>query len=72
MFRKSHDPVQLSLGLPEQQPSESALRRAFHDHVALGMTYEQAMAKPAIAICLKNIALGYERRAKSTPRKEPT
>lgn len=70
MKHRTDEQPELDLGLPAPgEPSEAALRRAFNNHVAHGMTFEEAMSKPAIATCLRHIARVYERH--QTNRRNP-
>lgn len=60
--------AQASLDLGRPMPSEQALRAAY-DQVNLRKPFQQAIADPALAICLRNLAAVDTRRAKHGRRR---
>lgn len=60
-------PVQTSLDLGRPMPSEQALRAAY-DRVNLRKPFHQALADPALAICLRNLAACEQRRRQRRAR----
>lgn len=50
------NPVQSALDLGKPMPSEAALRAAY-DRTNCRKPFHQALADPALSICLRNLAL---------------
>lgn len=70
MARPVDDSPQRNLGLPTEQPTAAALREAF-DRCDIGISFEDAMKRPALALCIKNLAIAIQRRRHSTGKDRP-